>query len=182
MKNTLEANVADANAVMENLEKCKISMKEVTDKLVVQGVDLFADAFKKLLDTVEKSRTTETKSLIDNLNYELPGDLQKAVDKTITDWQSKENMKKLWSRDASLWTGEDESKWLDWLNIINDQLAHIDNLKKLSRRNQRCEIQICTASGNGRLQPLSGCLAHDFSRKKLDIRNSMFLIQPILNR
>ncbi len=132
LKNTLEADVQDANAVMENLEKCKISMKDATDKLVVQGVDLFADAFKKLLDAVEKARTTENKSLIDNIKYELPADLKPTVEKAIIDWQTLDNMKKLWSRDASIWTGADESKWLDWLNIINDQLAHIENLKKLS--------------------------------------------------
>ncbi|MCC7531574.1 MAG: bifunctional transaldolase/phosoglucose isomerase [Candidatus Melainabacteria bacterium] len=149
LKNTLEANVADANTVMENLEQCKISMKEVTDKLVVQGVELFADAFKKLLDTVEKSRTTEPKSLIDNLKYGLPGSLNAAVEKTIADWQSKDNMKKLWSKDASLWTGEDESKWLDWLNIINDQLAHIDNLKKLSQEIKDAKFKYALLLGMG---------------------------------
>ncbi|MCC6979304.1 MAG: bifunctional transaldolase/phosoglucose isomerase [Candidatus Melainabacteria bacterium] len=149
LKNTLEANIAQANEVMENLEKSKISMKEVTDKLVVQGVDLFADAFKKLLDAVEKARTSEPKSLIDNIKYVLPADLKTAVEKTTEEWQSKDNMKKLWSRDASLWTGDDESKWLDWLNIINDQLAHIANLKKLSTEIKDAKFKYALLLGMG---------------------------------
>jgi hypothetical protein len=40
---------------MENLEKAGISMKEVTDKLVVDGVKLFADAFTQLLASTGKS-------------------------------------------------------------------------------------------------------------------------------
>ena len=27
---------------------------------------------------------------------------------------------KLWDKDASLWTGEDEGKWLGWLTIVDD--------------------------------------------------------------
>ena len=44
-----------APQVMENLAKAGISMKEVTDKLPVDGVKLFADAFKTLLDATGKS-------------------------------------------------------------------------------------------------------------------------------
>lgn len=133
LKNTLEAGVEDANAVMSGLAKVQISMKDVTDKLLVQGVDLFADAFKKLIDTVEKARSTSGGSAIDGAKYELPKALQEQVEKAASEWQSKNNMKKLWSRDASLWTNEDESKWLDWLNIIDEQIAQIDALTKLSK-------------------------------------------------
>ena len=40
---------------MADLAKAGISMKEVTDKLLVDGVKLFADAFKTLLDAVAKN-------------------------------------------------------------------------------------------------------------------------------
>jgi transaldolase/glucose-6-phosphate isomerase len=40
---------------MDDLAKAGISMKEVTDKLTVDGVKLFSDAFDKLLAAVEKS-------------------------------------------------------------------------------------------------------------------------------
>lgn len=149
LKNTLEANIEDANSAMENLAKAKISMDEITEKLLVDGVKLFADAFKKLLDTVEKSRTEEKKSLIDNFKSELPAELKSAVEKTVEEWQSKDNMKKLWSKDASLWTNEDEGKWLDWLNIINDQLAHIDNLKKLSKEIKDAKFKYALLLGMG---------------------------------
>jgi transaldolase/glucose-6-phosphate isomerase len=40
---------------MDNLAKAGISMKEVTDKLLVDGVKIFAEAFDKLLAATGKS-------------------------------------------------------------------------------------------------------------------------------
>ena len=54
LRNSLTEDVAGAAKEMENLGKAGISMKEVTDKLVVDGVKLFADAFKTLLEATDK--------------------------------------------------------------------------------------------------------------------------------
>ena len=55
LRASLTENVDSARITMENLAKAGISMKEVTDKLLVDGVKLFADAFKQLLDATGKS-------------------------------------------------------------------------------------------------------------------------------
>jgi transaldolase len=55
LRNSLSEDVAGAQKVMEDLSKAGISIKEVTDKLTTDGVKLFADAFHKLLDAVEKN-------------------------------------------------------------------------------------------------------------------------------
>src|SRR5207249_935912 len=52
---TLQENVEGAAKTMADLAKAGISMKEVTDKLMVDGVKLFSDAFKTLLDAVSKT-------------------------------------------------------------------------------------------------------------------------------
>ena len=52
---SLTENVDEAVKVMASLEKAGISMKEVTEKLVVDGVKLFADAFKQLLEATGKT-------------------------------------------------------------------------------------------------------------------------------
>src|SRR5580700_8067022 len=52
---SLTENVEAANRTMETAAKLGISMKEVTDKLTDDGVRLFAEAFDKLLQAVEKS-------------------------------------------------------------------------------------------------------------------------------
>ena len=52
---SLTENVDQAFKTMSDLEKAGISMKEVTEKLVVDGVKLFADAFKQLLEATGKT-------------------------------------------------------------------------------------------------------------------------------
>ena len=55
LRNSLTEDIAGAAKTMADLERAGISMKQVTDKLTVDGVKLFADAFDKLLAAVEKS-------------------------------------------------------------------------------------------------------------------------------
>jgi len=55
LRNSLTENVAAAQKVMDDLARSGISIKEVTSKLTIDGVKLFADAFHKLLGAVEKS-------------------------------------------------------------------------------------------------------------------------------
>src|ERR1039458_6061561 len=55
LRNSLTEDVAGAQNVMDNLARTGISIKEVTTKLTIDGVKLFAGAFHKLLAAVEKS-------------------------------------------------------------------------------------------------------------------------------
>src|SRR5258708_2949207 len=57
--------------------------------------------------------------------FSLPHNLSEAVEATLDDWHAHEKVKSLWGRDASLWTGGDESKWLGWLNIVGEQKRSI---------------------------------------------------------
>ena len=59
----------------------------------------------------------------------LPETLATAVKTGVAEWQSGDKVRRLWERDASLWTGDDEGKWLGWLDIIEEQLAHHAELR-----------------------------------------------------
>ena len=52
---------------------------------------------------------------------------------SLAEWQAQRNVRRLWGRDASLWSGRDEAEWLGWLGITNDQLAHIQRLDQYQR-------------------------------------------------
>ena len=55
LRHSLTEDVPGAAKHMEDLAKAGISMKEVTDKLLADGVRLFAEAFKTLLEATGKS-------------------------------------------------------------------------------------------------------------------------------
>jgi transaldolase/glucose-6-phosphate isomerase len=55
LRASLTENVDAAAKTMSDLEKAGLSMREITDKLLVDGIKLFADAFKELLEATGKS-------------------------------------------------------------------------------------------------------------------------------
>lgn len=54
--NTLEQHLEESAAIMDSLKKAGISIDEICKQLVTDGVKLFADAFDKLLDVLEKKQ------------------------------------------------------------------------------------------------------------------------------
>ncbi len=58
----------------------------------------------------------------------LPPAMQKALATELERWQNEKCVARLWQRDATLWTGQDEDRWLAWLDIVADELANVDEL------------------------------------------------------
>jgi transaldolase/glucose-6-phosphate isomerase len=129
---SLEEDIPAARETMETLAQVGISMKEATDKLTEDGVKLFADAFDKLLAAVSKRTQKAAPSAANNLTYQLPEDLGQNVKATLEDWKKNNKVKRLWARDASLWTNKDEANWLGWLGIVEEQIAHDADFKKIA--------------------------------------------------
>ncbi len=69
---------------------------------------------------------------LNRLTYKLPGRLAGAVAWSLEDWKKNNKVARLWQKDASLWSGTDESNWLGWLTITEEQIAHIDVLKQVA--------------------------------------------------
>ncbi len=123
VRDALEDNVADAQRALSDLGRAGISLDDVTDKLVEEGVRLFADAADKLLGAVAEKRAKALGGGIDEQKLALGDALTKKVDTAAEDWRAHGNVRKLWQRDKSLWTGADEDKWLGWLDSPDaDQL------------------------------------------------------------
>jgi hypothetical protein len=59
------------------------------------------------------------------MNVTLPAALKTKVTEICAAWTDGEDskIKRLWQKDAGVWTGADEAKWLDWLNLPAEQLA-----------------------------------------------------------
>jgi len=56
---------------------------------------------------------------VNGITLQLPPELDSEVKRTLADWDQGRKMQRLWQRDASLWTNQDEAKWLGWLDIVN---------------------------------------------------------------
>jgi transaldolase / glucose-6-phosphate isomerase len=69
-----------------------------------------------------------TKTSIQLPRWEFSAPLTQAVQTTLKDWQAGNKMARLWRGDPSLWTGDDEDKWIGWLSIVDDRLEHLKEL------------------------------------------------------
>jgi transaldolase/glucose-6-phosphate isomerase len=61
----------------------------------------------------------------------LPVKLAEEVSAAIVDWTGHDKVRRLWEGDAALWTNDDESKWLGWLGIVEQQLADAQKFRRL---------------------------------------------------
>ena len=116
LRDTLEENLEEAEHVLAELERSGISLDAVTAELVRDGVRLFADSADKLYGAVAHKRATVLGGEIDAQELALPGSIGKAVEKSTEEWRASAKIRRLWQKDKSVWTGDDEDKWLGWLN------------------------------------------------------------------
>jgi len=129
---SLTEDVRAAVDTMALLAQAGISMKEVGDRLVDEGVNSFAEAFDKLLTAVEKSAVACAPPLSARQSYRLPAKLEDELENAMREWRAEGKMRRLWARDAGLWSGSDEASWLGWLHITEDQLALLPELRAVA--------------------------------------------------
>ncbi|RAI36313.1 bifunctional transaldolase/phosoglucose isomerase [Rhodoplanes serenus] len=112
---TLERGVDEAEAALAALDAAGISLDAVTDRLVEEGVTLFADAFDKLLAAVAQARAAVLGDRLNRQTVSVPPALAAAVAAEADAWRKAGTIRRLWAKDASVWTGTDEHRWLGWL-------------------------------------------------------------------
>lgn len=66
---------------------------------------------------------------LDALALSLPSPFDQRFRSVADSWTHDGKVARLWSRDASLWTSSDESKWMGWLDIVTQQRANLATLK-----------------------------------------------------
>jgi transaldolase/glucose-6-phosphate isomerase len=134
VRQSLTADLEEAHDTMESLARAGIDFDAVTARLLDEGLGLFVDAFDTLLAAVAQTALGERDAPAHRQSGSLPGDLEAAVDSVVAEWQADQRVRRMWARDATVWTGADEGRWLGWLGIVEDQLAHTDFLTMIRDR------------------------------------------------
>src|SRR6202161_2475311 len=121
LRNSLEEDAAGAQRALDDLARTGIALDQITDRLVADGVKLFAEAADKLLASVAKKREEILQRKIDRQTLLLGNGLAKKADEIAEEWRAHGNIRRLWQRDKSLWTNADEDRWLGWLELLGDE-------------------------------------------------------------
>lgn len=89
---------------------------------------------------------------MNKLTYNLPGNLAASVKGTLENWKTTDKVKRLWAGDATLWTNQDESKWLGWLNEADKPISpesRYSDYKKLAEDIQKAGFTHAVLLGMG---------------------------------
>lgn len=69
---------------------------------------------------------------VNRQTFKLPDSFSGPFAAARNDWKTNDKVRRLWQRDAALWTGTDESNWLGWLHITEEQQAHLGALQEIA--------------------------------------------------
>lgn len=89
---------------------------------------------------------------LNSLTYKLPENLQTEVGTALREWQNADNTRKLWAKDASVWTNDaqdNESKWLGWLDIVQRQLVDGQKFLDFAKEVEQEGFTHCVLLGMG---------------------------------
>ena len=99
------------------------------------------------------------------LRSSLPAKLDQDFSTAVTEWK-KGNIDRLWARDASLWTNQDESKWLGWLDIVERQQKDLEKFRALAQDIKAAGFQYALLLGMGGSSLCPEVLAETFGQQE----------------
>jgi glucose-6-phosphate isomerase len=70
--------------------------------------------------------------MLNSLTYSLPKELETAVEAKFNEWQRENKIARIWAKDASVWTNGDESKWLGWLDSVENELNDLQKYRSFA--------------------------------------------------
>ena len=128
-KEALTVGLDDAKEILGTAKRLGLPLDGVTHALVEDGVKQFANAADDLLGAVAAKRNAMLGDTLATVTTMLPDDMGKAVEQALDSWREAGKVRDLWARQASVWTGGDEAKWLAWLDIVEDRTKDLPALQ-----------------------------------------------------
>lgn len=108
--------------------------------------------------------------MLNSYTFSLPEKLENAVRLTFDKWENQDNIRKIWEKDAGLWTGDDEAKWLGWLESVRAELEKTEEYQDFAEDAREFESIVLLGMGGSSLCP--EVLAETFGKKKFHILDS----------
>jgi transaldolase/glucose-6-phosphate isomerase len=105
---------------------------------------------------------------LNSLTYSIPRQIEQAFDQEISNSNAK--AARIWRKDGSVWTGNDEAKWLGWLDIVERELGDMQKYRDLAEDVAAFEHILLLGMGGSSLCP--EVLAMTFVKEKFHILDS----------
>jgi transaldolase/glucose-6-phosphate isomerase len=125
----------DPSAELEALREAGIDMKDVTDKLLRDGIEKFIEPYDALLESIEMTREGIVTGRPSTIESSIPDELEPAIVKRVEQAAEEHVARRIWQRDESLWGGPgvpEIGNRLGWLTIGEKMLEHAGDLREFA--------------------------------------------------
>ena len=109
---------------------------------------------------------------INQFHYSLSDSLQRSVDFEIQRFKDANSISRIWSKDATVWTGSDEAKWLGWLDIVDEELSNLKKYRDLQADLATADFNDILLMGMGGSSLCPEVLALTFGKANFHILDS----------
>ncbi|MEO8572944.1 MAG: bifunctional transaldolase/phosoglucose isomerase [Pyrinomonadaceae bacterium] len=109
---------------------------------------------------------------LNSISYSLPSEIDDDVRTGAGRWTSEDKISRVWSRDASVWTSDDEAKWLGWLDIVVEELQDLEKYRELAADIEQAGFRDVLLMGMGGSSLCPEVLAITFGKKNFHILDS----------
>jgi transaldolase/glucose-6-phosphate isomerase len=107
-----------------------------------------------------------------SISYHLPPELETAVNEELTKWKQTDRIAAIWRKDASIWTNDDEAKWLGWLDIVDEELGNVQKYRDLRQDIESAGFTDILLMGMGGSSLCPEVLAMTFGKANFHILDS----------
>ncbi len=145
---TLEESVDEAEGLLVRLSGEGISLENITDKLLDDGLEAFEESFRKLLKSIENAIGDKIPSTF-ALQSRLPQELSQKIQEITDEWRESSKVERMWLHDRRIWSSTDEDKWLGWLATPMDQRAHPYHFRQIAKMVGGSRFQDAVVLGMG---------------------------------
>jgi transaldolase/glucose-6-phosphate isomerase len=129
---TGEATAAiDPTPDLQALAEAGIDMDDVTDQILREGVELFVEAFDRLLAGVESEREAIVTGRPKTIESSIPDELESRIAERVRRAEAEHVARRIWAKDPTLWAPEgtpevaDRLGWLTVADTLRDEAADL---------------------------------------------------------
>jgi transaldolase/glucose-6-phosphate isomerase len=148
---TLEAGEQEAEAALARLAQVGIDLNQITEQLLVDGVEAFDKSMRQLLDTLREKRSKLVSAPVDRQQLNL-GPAQSAVEARLGQWQKEDFNRRLWAKDYRLWSSKPVPELADrmgWLTLPQAMHEHVEELETFAEAIKDAGIKNAVLLGMG---------------------------------
>lgn len=132
---TIDQDIDGARALLRDLAEVGVQMDKVTQQLQSDGVESFANDYRRLLDAVEGKRQVMLTGVMDRQEAAVAG-FEPGIEDTLAALDRDHVTRRIWDKDATVWKSESARQQairdrLGWLDIVTAPDSYYAPLRAL---------------------------------------------------